>query len=100
MLGEAWVEVPVAFQFALAGPRTNPVIGDLMVAFSLPDAFPARLELFDIAGRRIAREEVGSLGAGNHVIPLRAGRKLPPGTYALRLTHRSRALVARVVVLR
>jgi len=70
----------------------------LQVSFSLPNAGPARLELIDIAGRRIAMREVGSLGAGAHVEPLNPDARVPAGLYWLRLTQGSRSLVTRAVV--
>jgi hypothetical protein len=99
-LGETWVDVPVALQLALAGPRSNPARDDLSVAFSLPDASPARLELFDVSGRRISAREVGTLGAGNHIVTLGDGRRLAPGTYLLRLSQATRSVTVRAVVLR
>jgi hypothetical protein len=99
-LGETWVEVPPALGFALTGPRPNPSVGEVSAVFSLPDATPARLELMDIAGRRIATREVGALGPGNHVVPLAPGHPLPGGIYLLRLTRGGRSLSARVIVLR
>ena len=96
---EAWVNVPALAQLSLAGLRPNPATGaNLQVAFTLPSSAPARLELLDIAGRRIAGREVGSLGAGSHVEPLEAGARVPAGLYWLRLTQGSRALVVRAVV--
>ena len=96
---EAWVSVPGAAQLALAGLRPNPSSGsNLRVAFSLPDAGSARLELIDIAGRRIAAREVGGLGAGSHIEPLRTDSRVPAGLYWLRLTQGSHSLVTRAVV--
>ena len=95
--GETWVDVPVTPVLSMAGPRPNPSHVDLRIAFSLPDASAARLELFDLSGRRITTRDVGPFGAGSHVVSLAAG--LPPGHYVVRLSHESRALEARVVVL-
>lgn len=97
--GEAWVDVPGALAFALAGPCPNPAHGDLRVAFSLPDASPARLELLDVAGRRIDSREVGTLGAGEHVARLVSNRGLSPGIYLVRLTRGGRSLTSRALVL-
>jgi hypothetical protein len=36
----------------------------MTVQFVLPTTVPARLELFDIAGRRVAARDVGTLGPG------------------------------------
>ena len=54
--------------------------GALSVAFSLPDASPAELELVDVAGRRVFQRDVGNLGAGFHVLPIDHAN-LPAGMY-------------------
>lgn len=97
-LGETWVDVPRASAFALAGVRPNPAREDLTIAFSLPDAASARLEVLDIAGRRIVIREVGELGPGNHVLNLAEGRSLAAGVYMVRLTRSGHSLTARAVV--
>ncbi len=96
---EVWVEVP-ASALALLGTRPNPVVGRLAVAFSLPDAGPSRLELFDLGGRLRDAREIGGLGPGEHVVTLAEGASLPPGVYLIRLTHAQRTLTARTVVMR
>jgi hypothetical protein len=72
----------------------------LSAAFSLPDAAAARLELTDLAGRRILARDVGALGAGDHVVDLAEGRRLAPGVYLLRLTRGDESLTTRAIVLR
>ncbi len=99
-MGEVWVDVPRAHELALAGARPNPVLSDLTVAFSLPDGQPARLELMDLAGRRIIARDLGALGAGSHVVNLGPSRELAPGVYLLRLTQGARSLVTRAAVMR
>jgi len=86
--------------FALYGLRPSPAVGPVRVSFALPDGRTARLELLDIAGRRILEREVGSLGAGRHVVELRGRRELAAGIYLVRLTHAGRSLTATAVVLR
>ena len=98
-LGETWVDIPRASEFTLSGQRPNPATTDITVAFSLPDASPARLELLDVAGRTLAAREVGPLGRGGHVMHLAQGHSLAPGVYLLRLTQRGRSLTARAVVI-
>ena len=71
--------------------------GALAVAFSLPDGSAAALELVDIAGRRIARREVGSLGAGRHRLEL--ADALPSGVYLVRLRQGPHARTLKTVVL-
>jgi len=84
----------------LNGARPNPSLAGLSAAFSLPDAASARLELSDLAGRRILARDVGTLGPGEHVVDLAEGRRLPPGVYMLRLTRGGESLTARAVVIR
>ena len=69
-----------------------------MVSFALLSAAPARLELIDIAGRRVTSQEVGSLGAGAHVLRLDEGTPVPAGLYWLRLTQGSLTLTAKGVL--
>ncbi len=96
--GETSVVVP-ALTLALEGARPNPARGALWVAFTLPDASPARLELYDLAGRQIATHDVGSRRAGHHVMRLADGG-LAPGLYWAVLTHGARTLRTRVAVVR
>jgi len=90
---------PVAF--ALDGVQPNPTPGArLSVTFSLPVAAPARLELLDVSGRRVAAREVGTLGAGRHVVDLAPDHALAPGLYLVRLTQGPNLRVTRVAVLK
>lgn len=94
------VDVGTATALALHGAIPNPAVGDLRVAFTLPNRDAATLELFDVAGRRIVRREVGSLGPGRHVVGLDPSRGLHAGLYFVRLATSERALHARVAVIR
>ncbi len=97
--GEAWVDVPVAPRFALRGPVRNPSSDRVPVSFSLPSAVPASLELIDLQGRIVARQSVGALGPGDHVVDL-AGTPQAPGLYFIRLDQAGRAAMSRVVIVR
>jgi uncharacterized repeat protein (TIGR01451 family) len=93
-------DLPTA-RLALAGAWPNPSRdGKLRVALSLASREPATLELLDIAGRRIARREVGWLGPGRHEVALAPAGALAPGFYFLRLTQSGRSLRSRVSILR
>lgn len=84
------------FAFSLEGVRPNPSPGgQLRVAFVLPTAAAARLELMGVSGRRVAEREVGYLGAGRHTVDLVAGLRLTPGLYLVRLTQGTNSRVAR-----
>jgi len=86
--------------FALEGVRPNPALGGrVLVHFTLPVGEPAELELFDVAGRRVAGREVGSLGPGRHVVDLAAGGRVPPGIYLLRLMQGTNSRAVRAAML-
>lgn len=88
-----------AAALALEGATPNPSRGDLAVAFSLPDAAPATLELIDLSGRRLRVLAVGEMGAGRHVVRLGEGGRLSPGICWIRLTRAGRVLARRAVIL-
>ena len=99
--GTVDVSGDAALAFALDPVRPNPSRGGMLtVRFTLPTAAPARLELLDVAGRRIASREVGSLGAGQHTLDLGAGQHLAPGLYLVRLTQGANKRTTRGAVLR
>src|SRR5262249_7523220 len=55
--------------------------GGIRARITTPGGSEARLELFDLAGRRLAQAAV----AGGSVLELELGRGLAPGVYLLRL---------------
>ena len=88
---EAWVDVPAA---ALAFARPSMIAnGSLTVTFTLPAATQAKLEAFDLAGRRVAVRDVS--GPGDHAVELTGLRS---GVYFLRLVQGSARVTARAVV--
>ncbi len=97
--GEAWVELPLALSLALAAPRPNPVVGDLTLSFTLPGGAPARLEILDVSGRRVASREVGGLGAGAHTLRFE-GLRPGAGLYFVRLVQGARSVSTRAVFTR
>jgi len=94
------VRTPETHVLALTGAFPNPAVEDLLVRFSLPDAAPAALELFDIAGRQVMVKDVGPMGPGEHSIRLAQRGALAPGIYMLRLTRGARTLTSRLTVMR
>ena len=84
---ETWVEVPATFRFALAVPQPNPAVsGHLSVSFSLPDAVPARMEVYDLGGRRVWSHSL-SAEPGSHVLDVPAAGCWAAGVYWLRLAQ-------------
>ena len=69
----------------LLPPSPNPAHDAWAVRFTLAAPSEASLELFDLAGRRVAREQLGSLEAGPHAVRFAPRATLPPGAYRLRL---------------
>jgi hypothetical protein len=86
-------------RLALEGARPNPALSTLRVSFTLASREPAWLEVIDIAGRRLIRREVGSLGPGAHSLTLDDSPPLRPGLYFLRLMQGPRVLSARVALI-
>jgi hypothetical protein len=90
---------PHDLSFALRRVQPNPASSRAVVRFALPDAAPATLELFDLAGRRLWSREVGSLGPGEHDVPLGDGERFPPGVYLVRLAQGVRTATVRLALL-
>jgi hypothetical protein len=86
-------------EFALEGAWPNPTThADLFVHFVLPSAEPARLELFDIQGRRLM--ERGIAAVGRQTVNLGQGARLSPGVYLVRLRQGPMMQTTQVIVLR
>jgi Galactose oxidase, central domain len=96
---EVWVDVP-ALRFALAPGSANPSSAGLSAKVSLIDGTAAKLEVMDVAGRRLLAREVGFLGPGDHVIELARPGVLSAGVYLVRLSRPGEARVMRTAVLR
>ena len=76
---------------------SNPAHDALSIEYSLPGDAPARLELLDLAGRRVRDLPLDGARAGiAHIDP---GRTLSPGIYWLRLAQSGRIATARVAIL-
>lgn len=88
----------------LAVPAPNPARSQARLAFSLPRAGAVRLEVFDLAGRRVRTLAQGHYAAGRYALAwdLRddAGRAVAPGVYLARLQGGSGERTRRLVVLR
>jgi hypothetical protein len=91
-------------QLVLAAPVPNPAHGRVAFAFALPHTGSARLEVFDLAGRRVRVLATGPRLAGRYVqgwdLADDTGRPAPAGVYLARLTTEAGARVRRLAVLR
>jgi len=94
---ETWVDVPSGFTLALEGFKPNPAAGAFQITFTLADESPATLGLFSVSGRRVVTREVGSMGAGTHVLDL-TPEGMRPGIYWIRVTQAGQAITKKGVV--
>ena len=89
---------PDAAAFVLrASP--NPAGASVEVAYTLAEAGPVRLDVFDALGRLVAVVADGERGAGAHAHALNTSA-LPPGVYAARLTSSGIAASTLITVTR
>ena len=88
-------------RLALLGVTPNPVNAgvDLLVRLALPADGAATLQVLDVAGRVMAKRELGSLGPGIHDARVAWDRRPAPGIYWVRLTHGDKSVSSRVGVL-
>ena len=79
-------------------PLTNPACARLTVACDLPAAGSARIEVYDVSGRRVNTRDVRAAEPGRMSVDAGAGTKLRPGAYWVRLSQGSRSPVTRMVM--
>ncbi len=93
--------VPVA-QLAILDVSPNPAKAgvELLVHLSVPAGATATLQVIDVAGRVMAKREVGSLGVGIQEARVAWERRPAPGIYWVRLTQGDKAVTMRVGILR
>jgi hypothetical protein len=83
----------------LAPIYPNPARGSVTLQYSLPKPGEARLEVFDLLGRRVALIESGMLTPGIHTARLESGG-LSAGSYLVRLTAGAESTAQRLTVVR
>jgi hypothetical protein len=99
-VGEVWVDAMAGLSLAISGGTAASAGGGLDVAFSLPAAAPATLELLDVAGRSLERVQVGALGAGSHVTRVGERANVLQGLYFVRLTQAGRSVTSKASLIR
>ncbi|MCC3154527.1 hypothetical protein Q3A66_15170 [Hymenobacter sp. BT770] len=73
-------------QFVLGQNHPNPYLGETTVPFTLTNGGDVRLDLFDLAGRKVAGINRKGMLAGEHAIPLNlSGLGLAAGQYVYQL---------------
>jgi hypothetical protein len=93
-------EGPRTLALELARPRPNPATGSMELSFTLPRAGAARIEVLDLAGRRVW-SAAGSFAAGEHSLRWEGreadGSPGRAGVYFVRLVSDSGVRTARIV---
>ena len=84
-------------------PSPNPTHGTIRLSFDLPRSGPARLEVFDLSGRRVGQVMDATLAPGRYVRAWDArdasGRAVASGLYLVRLRASGGEVTRRFVVL-
>jgi hypothetical protein len=101
------VELPggsIGARLALRAPFPNPARGENIVEFIAPvDGTTLRLEVTDLAGRRVRGLASGTWPAGTHRVRFdgrnEAGDRLAPGLYFVHLSRGSERLTRRFILL-
>ncbi len=82
----------------------NPFATTTLVRFALERAGPARVDVLDLAGRRVATPWDGALGAGEQHVPWNGrdalGAPVAPGLYVVRVTAAGRVRTAKLLRVR
>ena len=81
-------------------PLGNPACPALDIACDLPAAGPARLEVFDVMGRRLRQRDFDVAAPGTMKLQAGGGVRLTPGAYWVRLSQASRHSTRMIVVAR
>jgi hypothetical protein len=93
------VHVPGALSFALAGARPNPApAANLQISFTLAAPGAAELDLYDLAGRRVAGRSFTALAAGEHSEVIPGAATVRAGIYWVRLRQGAQSAKARIAV--
>ena len=92
-------------EFALLAPRPNPSQGTVELTFALPEAGGVRAEVFDAAGRSVARLANDAVFApGFHRLPWDgrdgSGAQVASGVYFLRVSSGSHSAIRKLIRVR
>ncbi len=96
-------EAPVAAANWLGANTPNPVNPWTTIRFSLREAGPVRLAIYDVQGREVQRLVSGVMNAGEHAVEWNGaggGPPLPSGVYFYRLTAGDFTATRKMAVIR
>jgi len=80
------------------GATLDRASGMPVVRFQLPDASPARIELYDVAGRRLVNRSFMPAGPGRNAVSLSEAGALRAGIYFVRVSQGNRNVAGRAVI--
>lgn len=92
-------DTPPAVDVLALDAYPNPFNPQVTLRFSLPGDGPVTLDVFDVAGRRVARLVRGEMAAGDHAVTWRAPRAAA-GVYLARLETSDGVRACRVALVR
>ncbi|WP_420454126.1 S8 family serine peptidase [Rubrivirga sp.] len=99
----AFASVPAASatadEWSLEANAPNPFGGQTRIAFSLAEAGPARLAVYDVLGREVAVLAEGPMPEGRHEVSVEAA-SLAAGTYVYRLAAGGQSFTRQMTVAR
>jgi hypothetical protein len=91
-------------RLALSQNAPNPFAGATQVRYSIPDAGPVKLSVFNVTGRKVTDLVNGMIPAGNHVVSWNgvdaAGNRVASGVYLYRIEAAGESLTKEMVLLR
>lgn len=97
-------DIPLPQQLTLKQNYPNPFNPSTNLSFYLPQAGNAKLEIFDLLGRRVATPIDGFMAAGNHIIDWDGrnaeGYRVSSGIYFARLTAGEKSAIIRMSLLK
>jgi hypothetical protein len=100
LASEPWfVDVPFP-PLSLAGARPSPARDAWLIAYSLASDHPARLEIFDVRGRKVLDASITNPQPGDGTMDAGDARRLAAGVYLARITQNGRSASAKLAIIR
>jgi hypothetical protein len=88
----------------LAQNHPNPFNPETIIEYTLPETERVTIDIFDVAGRRVANLVSGIKGPGEHTVrwdgELSSGQRAATGVYFYRLETRNKTLTRKMVLLK
>jgi hypothetical protein len=89
----------VAHDYYLLNNYPNPFNAETRICFTVPEAQKVRIDIYDLAGRKIVNIFDNNVDAGDHAAIWNAAAN-PSGIYFCRMSTKSKTLTRRIVLLK